>query len=331
MSCDCPEPKNCCPTECRPTPDPILPLCDVALPDGSYPNATVTVEDGCIVMVQSGRQPLYAPDPCCAPVGGGGGADGEPGPPGAPGAGATVTVGTVEGIPYGQPPRVENVGTDTNAVLNFYLPRGERGEEGQSAGGGGDTMPLTCGWELEGGLLTQVPFDWPPLTSLAVNITPPASGMLGAFTKDGCTASVNLDISSLLDRITNLENAVTDLQSQIDECCGGGGGDEPGPVQTKDVPAKLCSTGSIDINKFRLMFNPATGVMTFGWAPGAVVPGMYTTRQILFLDSNDELLYSFNAGVNDTEAYGLMMPATLSGFNAIARVAPGECEFHGGG
>lgn len=53
-----------------------------------------------------------------------------PGPPGAPGAAATVAVGTTTtGLP-GSSASVTNVGTSSAAVLNFVIPKGDKGDQG---------------------------------------------------------------------------------------------------------------------------------------------------------------------------------------------------------
>lgn len=49
---------------------------------------------------------------------------------------ATVTVGTVTTVAYGYPATVTNVGTSTDAILNFQIPAGQRGADGI----GGDMM-----------------------------------------------------------------------------------------------------------------------------------------------------------------------------------------------
>lgn len=55
---------------------------------------------------------------------------GSPGSPGSPGAAATVTVGTTTtGLPSTSA-SVTNSGTSAAAVLNFTIPRGEKGEQG---------------------------------------------------------------------------------------------------------------------------------------------------------------------------------------------------------
>ena len=68
------------------------------------------------------------------------GPQGEPGTPGAPGAAgtaATIAVGnTITGNP-GTNAAVVNTGTNSSAVFQFTIPRGEKGEPGQNGTGAG--------------------------------------------------------------------------------------------------------------------------------------------------------------------------------------------------
>lgn len=66
------------------------------------------------------------------------GPQGEPGQPGADGQAATIQVGVVTTLEPGQPATVTNTGTDTAAILDFGIPRGEGGT------GGGDTIIVTA-------------------------------------------------------------------------------------------------------------------------------------------------------------------------------------------
>ena len=59
---------------------------------------------------------------------------GEDGQTGPAGEAATVEVGTVTTGPAGTGARVVNVGTETAAVLNFTIPKGEKGDPGTSGG-----------------------------------------------------------------------------------------------------------------------------------------------------------------------------------------------------
>lgn len=52
------------------------------------------------------------------------------GPPGERGQAATITVGEVKTVPYGNQARVWNSGADHDAVLNFEIPIGQPGEVG---------------------------------------------------------------------------------------------------------------------------------------------------------------------------------------------------------
>jgi hypothetical protein len=52
---------------------------------------------------------------------------GDKGATGATGADATIAVGTVTGVDYGQPATVTNVGTSGAAVFNFEIPKGQDG------------------------------------------------------------------------------------------------------------------------------------------------------------------------------------------------------------
>ena len=58
------------------------------------------------------------------------GAQGVTGPQGIPGNAATIRVGMVSQGDPDTPPIIRNVGTDTDAVLNFIIPRGEKGDTG---------------------------------------------------------------------------------------------------------------------------------------------------------------------------------------------------------
>lgn len=54
------------------------------------------------------------------------------------GDGATVAIGTVTAGETGTSASVENVGTPTDAVLNFVLPKGDKGEKGDKGDTGAD-------------------------------------------------------------------------------------------------------------------------------------------------------------------------------------------------
>ena len=66
------------------------------------------------------------------------GPQGEPGPAGADGVSPTVNVGEVTTLNAGQPATVTNVGSDTNVILNFGIPKGPQGDQGPAGEDGSD-------------------------------------------------------------------------------------------------------------------------------------------------------------------------------------------------
>ena len=65
------------------------------------------------------------------------------GPPGEPGASATVTVGTVTTGEPGTDAIVTNSGTESAAVLEFIIPKGENGEGVPDGGTAGQLLSKT--------------------------------------------------------------------------------------------------------------------------------------------------------------------------------------------
>lgn len=230
-------------TDCAPCKDcqdpvpPVLPRCEgIVLPPGTFENATITVNaDGCITQILSGEPFVYQPDNCCTGEGGGSGEDGLPGPPGPAGQNATINVGTVQTTAPGSPATVTNVGTPTNAILNFTIPRGEPGEDGDTEGGAN----IASGeWEFENGLLKSTPGDFPPIGTLldggsdtaGVSLVIDKNATTGVTTitvNMGAYASqVNLALTSLQDQIntqqdtiTTMQGQIVALQNQINACC----------------------------------------------------------------------------------------------------------------
>ena len=88
-------------------------------------------DDGIISWING--QGLPNPDPVNIK-----GPQGEPGQPGADGQAATIQVGVVTTLAPGQLATVTNTGTDTAAILDFGIPRGEDGA------GDGDTIIVTA-------------------------------------------------------------------------------------------------------------------------------------------------------------------------------------------
>ncbi len=209
----CAKPSNCAPcSKCPDSPEPVMPRCNVVLLDGSYTNATVVVEDGCIVAIEEGTPLLYQPDNSCSGTTGGETGEGLQGDPGPSGDNATIEIGTVTSLAPGSVATVENVGTDTHAILNIGIPRGEPGAAAELPTGGATT---NAGGMLyaNGQLMNPLPAAWPPL----LDILPPTitgAGVLMTFTKRAdALVEVALDVSGL---ITWVENEIAALVGTID-------------------------------------------------------------------------------------------------------------------
>lgn len=162
MACNT-KPTACAPCDDCPQVDPIEPICNIPLPDGVYSNATVTVENGCIIQVEEGEPLVYRPDICCdTPSHGGGGANDDPCdcPPGEPGQDATIAIGAVSTVDPDATATVTNVGTPSNAILNIEIPRGQPGQDSDSVIGETDDRG---GIEIENGVVKSLPSTWPPV------------------------------------------------------------------------------------------------------------------------------------------------------------------------
>ena len=227
MSCEKPTPCPPCADPCGPAPAPVLPRCDIVLPDGVYLNATVVVENGCITVVAQGEAPLYDPDVCCATPGGGGGGGGgagPQGPPGVPGAPASVQVGSVATTAPGTTATVVNTGTAQNAIFNFTIPRGAPGTDGSAPTGMTNTSADIV---FTNGVLQGLPVQWPPI--MLATAASATTGVLFTAVKNDANGMVTLTLSletydSLLrDWVTSqlggLQSQIDALATQIATCC----------------------------------------------------------------------------------------------------------------
>lgn len=213
---------------------------DIALPDGRYDNATIIVEGGCIRAIETGTAPLYTPDVCCAGTGSGGGSGerGPEGPKGDPGENATISIGTVNTVSPDQKARVENVGTSTNAVLDFYIPSGKQGESADNVAGVTNT---TGSFSIENGLIKTLPAGWPPVVyvttqnktvgatieaskdnetgnvELTLDLTSYDSSLRRQITEDRQAAdqALQTQITALQSQVTSLQSQITSLQSRV--------------------------------------------------------------------------------------------------------------------
>lgn len=227
----CAKPSDCAPcNKCAESPAPVMPRCDIALTDGTYANATVVVENGCIIDVQQGTAPLYTPDSCCAVPGGGGGEagnglDGDPGPAG---SAATIAINSVASLPPGSAPTVVNIGSPSAALLDIGIPRGEPGAPAAFPPGGANSTD--GGVTVANGLImTPLPAAWPPVLDVVFTPTAVAGVALNAV-KNPANGQIQLtvDLSTFLTLINNeftakqglidaLTSRVEDLETQASD------------------------------------------------------------------------------------------------------------------
>lgn len=212
----CAKPSDCAPcNKCAESPAPVMPRCNIVLTDGTYANATVVVENGCIIDVQQGTAPLYTPDSCCAVPGGGGGeaGNGLDGAPGPAGPAATIAINSVASLPYGSAPTVVNIGSPAAALLDIGIPRGEPGAPASFPPGGANSTD--GGITLNNGLImSPLPVAWPPV--LGVVFTPTAvPGVALNAAKNNANGQIELtvDLTALM---TIINNEFAAKQSQID-------------------------------------------------------------------------------------------------------------------
>lgn len=283
------------PTDCTPgcpdTPAPVLPRCDVALPNGTYNNATVVVSDGCIVALQEGRAPQYAPPDCCDDAGGGGGGDDGPCdcPPGEPGRNATISIGTTHSGAPGTAPQVQNVGTNIDAILEFTIPRGEQGGGGGGAGDG--FTGVRSGIVFEGGRVQ----NWPvygPVMYLQGEGSPAGVTVTASDPSPGGVVTISVDLSGYDAALRNwITGQLQGLQDQLDALASGGGGVGVGALfQPYSISSGTGSAGVVGPPGASFYLKPAPsapegqagsygpytiGADGLGWIPPSMAEGTY--------------------------------------------------------
>lgn len=213
MSCD-KTPGDCRPCQdCQDVVAPIEPRCNVVLADGVFPNATAYVNNGCLVKIEAGEPLLYSPDACCSAPGGGGsgGGEGKQGPKGDPGQNASITIGQVTSVSPGSPAEVINTGTPTNAVLEFRIPRGAKGDSASIANG---LNYAANGVKIENGFMIEVPvgFPGPSVIMGSQNLTMGYEVKVDTDDASGIV-TISLDISTYN---TNLWNSINTALNQRD-------------------------------------------------------------------------------------------------------------------
>lgn len=232
MSCD-KSLGDCAPCkDCPPVPNPVMPRCNNYVNDGRFTNATVVVENGCLVAVEQGAPFQYSPDTSCSA---GTGAFGRMGMMSAPEPptpslaqqaimqmrkpeatpeGVTVEIGTVHAIGPADMSRVKNSGTAKSVKLDFWLPR--------ETPTGPEERGLTAemgGWGFDDGRVIGAPTNFPPLTDLMPS---PDSPLIVFVTKDEKTGvgTLTIDVTPVVDAAVRQAmvqpmQAIEDLISQV--------------------------------------------------------------------------------------------------------------------
>lgn len=128
---------------------PIPEGCNVVFKDGVYKNATIYVENGCIVKIEDGIPFVYDPNVCCSTTNNGCACDlhlqsnsgehsadcgcgcGEgnfnKGEKGDPGESVEISIGQVQTVSAAEKAEVWLSGTPTKQILNFKIPQGVSG------------------------------------------------------------------------------------------------------------------------------------------------------------------------------------------------------------
>lgn len=227
QNCNCKDPLDLCqPCSHDDTPEPVMPKCyDVDLTDGTYENATVVIEDGCIVRVEAGRPFQYTPEPCSQSGGSGNnstsGQRGPRGRDGRDGDSATITIGEVTTLPAGSNARVTNDGTDTHAVLSFSIPKGDKGKDADSANGIDDDT-----WfDIKNGVIMDLPVDYPPVSVIQAESDDGDIALSAEKDEESGAIKLTLNVQQFKDsfkseiermvneQIDNLNNRVEDLEN----------------------------------------------------------------------------------------------------------------------
>ena len=146
------------------------------------------------------------------------GPQGPIGPAGADGTAATITVGTTTTSDPGTDAIVTNSGSDTTAILNFVIPRGETGATGPQgltgpAGADGTAATITVGTTTTGepgteASVTNVGTDTEAILNFVIPAGEPATITPGvAVTPLLATATLDDVIATVNELITSLTNA----------------------------------------------------------------------------------------------------------------------------
>ena len=232
---------------------------------------------------------------------------GEPGPPGPPGEGgeaggagaaATVAVGTVTTGAAGSAASVTNIGTSSDAVLDFAIPRGDKGDKGDQGdpGEGGEAGGTGAAATVEVG-----------------SVTTGAAGSSASVTNTGTTGAAVLSFS-------------------IPRGDKGDKGDK-GDTGAPGMPATLTADGSGNLTHTARWIQSTNGAasapphsITGTWFTGGTAT---TTKPQLLIEPTGAVSTSWNTagtglGVNAANGFaGSLLDLQVNGASRF-NVAPGN-------
>lgn len=136
---------------------------------------------------------------------------GDKGDTGNPGDAATVTVGTVTTGAPGTSATVVNSGTSSAAVLDFTIPRGDKGESGSGAGDmlAADYDPNGT-VQNAGGIVDYVDSQIPTVNNATLTIQQNGSNVQTFTANQGTNATANITVPTKTSDLTNDSGFITD-------------------------------------------------------------------------------------------------------------------------
>lgn len=173
------------------------------------------------------------------------GVDGSPGRDGVDGAAATVRIGTVTTLEPGSNATVRNSGTNTNAVLDFGIPRGADGEDGAGSGEAGldGFSPIAKVTQTSTGATITITDKDGTTTASVSNGKDGAKGDTGDPGAPGVSPTVTTSKSGKVTTIT-IKDAAGTKTATINDGADGAAGKDGTSVTVKSVSTSSADGGS---------------------------------------------------------------------------------------
>lgn len=230
---------------------------------------------------------------------------GAEGPQGIPGEAATVTAGQAYSLPAGSNPYVENTGTSSAAVFDFYIPKGDKGDSGTAA-------------SVAVGATTTLPAGYPAMvqnsgtsSDAVLNFSIPQ----GEKGDNGKAASVDVGSTTTLGpgQPASVTNSGTSLAAILDFAIPRG---EKGETGATGAPGK----DGVDGKDGVIQYTAGTGITISGTTIAAdIEPADYFTADETVTGTGSTLTLNntMNAKLDDTQLLGDTAQQTYSGKNVV--------------